>query len=99
MGILNKSIFSISPVGSHTRIASVTSATTITIPQNASGIIMQASAANVFYTIDGSTPTTATRFILNSSGSPTRIDLYPGATIKVISPTGELNYQFFRVEV
>lgn len=94
--------FSIIPVGNFTRNTSIATATTITIPATATGIIIQADAADATYTFDSAdgSATTATAdvgFDLLDGEPPVRIDLYPGATLSVISATGEIKYQFFRV--
>lgn len=92
---VNKNEFGFYPVGNHTHNASLGSVVTLTIPSNASGILIQAGTANVQYTLNGTTPTSTVGFRLSSTGNPTRIDLYPGAQIKLLSTTGNVNYQFF----
>jgi hypothetical protein len=89
--------FSIVPVGSPAADTSISTASTLTIPSNASGVIIQAFEADVYYTLDGTTATADNGFLLSTSDSPTRIDLYPGATISVISTDGAVRYHFFRV--
>jgi hypothetical protein len=89
--------FSFVPVDSPAADTSISTATTLTIPSNASGIIIQAFTADVYYTIDGTTATTDNGFLLSTSDSPVRIDLYPGASISVISTSGAVRYHFFKV--
>lgn len=89
--------FSIVPVGSFTRDTTISTATALTVPSNATGIIMQADAADLTYTLDGTTPTADVGFDLIDGDPPVRIDLYPGAVVNVISATGEVKYQFFRI--
>lgn len=90
------SLFSFVPVDSPAADTSISTATTITIPNDATGIIMQAFTADVYYTLDGTTATSDNGFLLDTDKDPTRLDLYPGATISVISATGAVRYHFFR---
>lgn len=93
-----KSIFTITPVDGMARDATISTATALTIPSDASGVMLQADTADVRFTIDGTTPTSTLGLILSSTAAPLRIDLYPGAVVTVISATGAINYQFFRTE-
>lgn len=68
---------------------------TLTIPDNASGIIMQADVADVRFTFDGTDPTSTSGFILHTYRS-IRLDLYPGCPIKLYSNVGIINYQFIK---
>lgn len=97
MAKLFPSQFSIVPVSTPQADDSISSATAITVPSNATGIMMQAFTADVYYTLDGTTATTANGFLLFTDGGVTRVDLYPGAEISVISSSGEIRYHFFRV--
>jgi hypothetical protein len=88
--------FSVVPVGSMTRNASISTATTLTIPARATGLYLQGETADVYYTLDGSTPTTTNGFILQDK-ELVRLDLFTGATVKVISASGAVRYQAFGV--
>lgn len=96
---VNKSNFSFNPVGSITRNASITSATSITISPTASGIFLQADTGDVRFTFDGTTPTSTLGLILKNGASATRLDLQPGTVVKVISASGAINYQQFKAEI
>ncbi len=84
--------------GTHQQISAATLATAQRIPIPAGGaqIVMQATTANIRYTIDGTdpTPTVGFRLLSNASG-PTTIDLPAAATVKVILESGYpvLEYQ------
>lgn len=93
-----KSIFTVTPVDGMARDATISTATTLTLPSDATGVMLQADTADVRFTIDGTTPTSTLGLILSSSAAPLRVDLYPGAEVKVISATGAINYQYFRTE-
>jgi hypothetical protein len=88
--------FSVVPVGAMTRNASISTATTLTIPSRANGLFLQGETSDVYYTLDGSTPSTTNGFILQS-GELIRLDLFTGAAVKVISATGAVRYQAFGV--
>jgi len=89
--------FSIVPVSTPQSDDSINTATTITVPSTATGILMQAFTDNVHYTIDGTTATTGNGFLLATTDGVVRLDLYPGATISVISASGEIRWHSFRV--
>lgn len=93
-----QSEFQFIPVGSFTRNASISAATSLTIPARATGILLQADTATVYYTLDGTTPTTTAGFILQAN-ELVRIDLFKGGIVKVISATGAVRYQFFGANV
>lgn len=92
-------IFSIVPVGNHERNASLATAVNITIPPNATGIIMQAEAQNLVYVFGPTTTIAAnTGFLLKTTDQPVRIDLFPSAVVRLLEVAvgGAINYQFFR---
>lgn len=84
------------PVGSHSDGASISSATTLTPPAGATGLIIQALGQNVRVTIDGTTPTATTGFQLLAGGVPRLIPVGTGTVIKVIqeAATADLQYQW-----
>ena len=98
MSKLYKSIYTVIPVDSPTRNASISTATAVTLPSDATGVFLQADTDDVRYTIDGTTPTGTLGMILVSGNDMTQLDLYPGAEVNVISASGAINYQFFRRE-
>ncbi len=83
------------PVGSHSSGASIAEATTLTKPEGASQIIIQALTQNVRFTLDATTPTTTVGFQL-LAGNPPSIIAVPGTGIKVIqeAATASLQYQW-----
>lgn len=92
-----KTDFTIIPVGTVQRNASIGSNVTITIPDDAEGILLQAIGDTVNFTIDGSAASSTTGFQLSTNEGVTRLDLYPGADINIESTSsGEARYQFFR---
>lgn len=90
---------SIIPVGVHTYSTAVDAGVvTVTIPSGASGILIQCTGANVRFTLDGTDPVFAnTGFLLETADDVVRIDLYPGARIKMLGTTSSaVNYQFYK---
>lgn len=81
--------------GSHAQDATISSATTLTKPAGATHIMMQATAQNVRYLLDGTNPTTSKGFVL-VPGSPIHLPV-PGADVRVIeeSATATIEYQWF----
>lgn len=93
------SIFGIVPVGTHTRTATDT-VLTIQCPENASILLLEASVGSVRYTIDGTTPTTDLGFLLEIADNVTRLDLFPGVTVKILGGVGSfINYQWARTRI
>lgn len=98
----NKSEFSVLPVGGHTRNTSLVSDVTLTIPNNATGIFLQVESGNINYTLDGSAPTTGATgvgFKQGTADGVVRLDLYPGARIRIIEQAASavIQYQFFNI--
>lgn len=89
--------FSFIPVGDPGADDSISTATDITVPSNATGLFLQAFTDDVYYTIDGTTATSNNGFLLATTDGVVRLDLYPKATISVISASGEIRYHAFRV--
>lgn len=86
------------PVGDHTSNGSISSATALTPPATANALLIQATGQNVRYTLDGTTPTASTGFVLRSDDQPLIIDVGVGMEIKVIqeSATATVQYQWGR---
>lgn len=92
-------LFSIVPIGNHQRIGTLTTAQNITIPANATGLLIQAEDQNVVFVFGAaSTISTDSGFLLKTTDQPARLDLFPGAVIRVLESAvgGAVNYQFFR---
>lgn len=88
--------FSFNPVGAHSSGLTISSATTITIPDAASKWMVQALAQNVRYTLDGTAPEAAKGFQLKAGDPPVIIPLGNATVIKAIqeAATASLQYQF-----
>lgn len=85
-----------SAIGAHVQNGSIATATTITKPHGATHILLQATAQNVRYTVDGSTaPTTTKGFSFVASRTPVLMAV-PGASLKVIeeASTAVIEYQW-----
>lgn len=72
------------PVGAHTATTLSGSATTLTVDASADGVLMQAIAQNIYYTLDGSTPTSGNGFTLYAGGDPLRVPKNSDIAIKVL---------------
>lgn len=81
-------------VGSHTTDSTISASTTITPAAGANAVLIQAYTNNIRYTLDGTTPTATTGFLLEA-GKQVVID-YPasGMTIKVIEETASASVQW-----
>lgn len=83
------------PVGSHTGGTDISTAVTLTKPDGASQIIIQALEQNIRFTLDGTTPTATLGFQIQAGILPMFIAV-PGASIKVIEEvaTASIQYQW-----
>ena len=83
------------PVGSHTQIADLSTAKSITRAAGGKRLLMQALAQPVTFTLDGTTPTSAKGFVL-AAGDAVLIDVADDVTIKVIqtAASATLEYQW-----
>lgn len=89
---VNNNTESIVPVGAHFNVFG-NPAISLTIPDNATGIIFSTTVSG-FFSTDGVT-VPATNVGLGSRLLPNTLHLYPGAPISIFT-TGFVNYQFFR---
>lgn len=89
-------IQALSPKGSHTVDATISSATAIAVA-GADAVLIQATGQNIRFTLDGTTPEAAVGFVLYAGGDPVLVDLSQGITLTVIeeSATATLHYQGF----
>lgn len=83
-------------VGAHTTVADVSSAVTLTRPDTADALQIQAFAKNIRVTLDGTTPTATTGFQL-TAGQLYQIDVGINSSVKIIqeSATATVQYQWF----
>lgn len=91
--------FSYAFIGNHVTNASLTSATNITVPNNANGILIQSITQNVRVKFGGN-PATASEGFQIKAGDPTVLmPVPPGGTISIIqeTATASVGYQFVRV--
>ena len=84
------------PVGAHNDGLAISSATTITIPDGATKIMIQALGQNVRFTLDGTAPEAAKGFQLKAGDPVMVLPLGAGTVLKVIqeAATADLQYQF-----
>ena len=84
------------PIGAHTTNATLSSAVTLTIPANATKLLMQAITQNVRITLDNTTPTATVGFQLRAGDPAVVIPIAVGTVIKVIeeTATATIQYQF-----
>ena len=93
-------IFNFRALGAHSSGATISSATVLTIPAGASGILIQTFTQNVRYTLDGTIPTSAVGFQLKAADPPVFIPLDSDVIFTVIeeAATAVLQYQFLRAK-
>lgn len=92
-------LFSIVPIGNHVRNGALGAAVNIVIPQNATGVLLQAEDQNVLFVFGANSTITAdSGFLIKPNDPPARLDLFPGAVVRVLESVagGAVNYQFFR---
>ncbi len=85
-----------SPLGTHTKNASLSSAVTLTAPAGASFLMIQATGQNVLITLDGTVPTASTGFTLYAGDPPSLVPIAEDTVVKAIesTSTGTINYLF-----
>jgi len=91
------STISVDPLGAHTRNASLSSAVTLSIPDGARLLIVQALAQNVRMTLSAtSTPTATVGFRLTAGDPPLAFPVGENSVFKFIEETSgaEIQYQF-----
>ena len=88
--------FEFEPVGAHVDGPTISSATTLTAPANATKILIQALDQNVRFTLDGTAPTATKGFRLTAGDPPILIPLGNTTVLKVIqeAATADLQYQW-----
>lgn len=94
-----RTVFSILPIGTHTRVDAGT-LVTLNAPDGASILLLEADQASVRYTIDETTtPTADIGFLLEAGDATVRIDLYEKCEVRVIGAGAFINYQWARPAV
>jgi len=94
--VLNSIYLGMTPVGDHVTSSSISTATEITIPADATRIMIQTSSKSARITFDGTTPTASVGFLITYGNDPL---IFPVAgctlTIIEIQSTSTVDYQFF----
>lgn len=72
------------PVGGHQSVSLSASVATLSVPDGADGVLMQAVGQNVRYTLDGTAPSASVGFVLAVGGDPIRVPKNADITIRVI---------------
>ena len=83
-------------LGAHVNDADISAAAVLTPASGATMLLIQASGADVRFTLDGTTPTAAVGFTLVAGLGPTIILIEDGMTITMIEETTDaiLDYQW-----
>jgi hypothetical protein len=84
------------PQGSHSDGTDISSAVAITIPNDATKILIQSRTKALSFTLDGTTPTSQKGFKLAADDPPLLIPLSNATSLKVIEEeaTADMQYQF-----
>ena len=82
------------PVGPHQVNNNLNSVVTLNPAVGAGRLLLQATNANVRYTLDGSTPSSSSGFVLRAGADPTLIILAPGVSVKVTQETSGAVIQY-----
>lgn len=94
MAMLNADAFIFNPVGAHDDGETISSAVTLTPPEGATKLMVQAHVQNVRFTLDGTAPTASLGFQIAAGDPPIIIPLGNGTTIKVIEEAATADLQF-----
>lgn len=62
--------YTLVPIGAHIANSSLSSAAPVTMPANATHLLVQALTANIRYTMDGTTPTASVGFRITADQDP-----------------------------
>ena len=82
------------PVGSHTTDATVSAATTLTRPAGATRLLLQTSTQNVRFTLDGTTPTATTGFLVTTTDGPVTIETVLDVEVIEVAASATIQYQW-----
>jgi hypothetical protein len=80
--------------GSHSDGTDISSAVTLTVPDGATKLLIQAIDQNARFTLDGTAPTTSKGFQLVAGEPPMIIPVGNGMTIKVIEEAASCDLQY-----
>lgn len=83
-------------IGAHAT-ATPSTAAALEKPTGATGIVLGALTADVYYTLDGTTPTASNGFVIKTAVEPQWVNLPVNATVTVFSASGKVVYQWFKV--
>lgn len=81
------------PIGAHTELA-INAVKTLTPPDGATKVMIQAITQNLRFTLDGTAPTTTKGFQLSSSDGPLIVPLGKNTTVKVIEEVATCDFQY-----
>lgn len=87
-------------VGTHQTDTTISSATVLTLPSGANGVLLQCTGQNVRYTLDGTTPTSTVGFVLVANASPVLITFPNDDTVVTViesAASGAIQFQFVRL--
>lgn len=91
-------LYALAPVSTHTSRNDLSAVKAITVPDRATGMIIQALTQNVRVTIDGTAATTTLGFQIKAGDPAVLLPVYAGQVIRAIEETATavLQYQFVR---
>jgi len=86
-------------VGAHTQNTSLSSAVSVTAPAAANAVLLNTQSKAVFFTLDGTDPTTTKGLLLEADKGAILIPVYGGQVLKFIeaSASAKLDYQFLKM--
>lgn len=87
-------------IGTHQQDTTIATATVLTLPSGANGMLLQCTGTNVRYTLDGTAPTTTRGFVLVANASPVLITFPTDDTVVTViesSASAAVEYQFVRL--
>lgn len=85
-------------VGSHTQNSTLSTVQSITVPPQASHVLLQAQTQDVRVTIDGTAPTATKGFLIVAAWDWTVLPVPSNGTLKAIevAASAKLDYQFIQ---
>lgn len=89
----NEDAFTFNPVGSHTEL-DISTVKTLTVPDQATKVMVQALDQNARYTLDGTDPTTSKGFQMLANNPAIIIPIGSGMTIKFLEEAATCDFQY-----
>ena len=78
------SLYNYDPLGSQHYVADLSDPVPVDVPANSNGLLVQVFAKDVYFTVDGSTPSATNRFVLTADADAQFLPFAPGTTLTFV---------------